>query len=266
MNKREVNIEAIEKELDAQFAAEAEPASEEPVETTEEVSETQEQEPEVQSDPEENVETVDEDSTEEPEEEEEEAVNDPDEHKRNAAFKQLREERDKLAESDKFLSELATQYGLTKEELIKRYKDEANKKQAEKEGMTPEQYKKMQDLQKEVEEIKLNRRKEIFNYEAQKVSDKYNLSEKEMVEIFDYASESKIDILGNPALIEFAYRAKNYDNALEQGRQQQLQTSKKRRAKSVGQTGTQKSAPPADEFSKMEAEIDAFLKEKKIIK
>ena len=99
------------------------------------------------------------------------------------------------------------------------------------------------------------------------MSDKFNLSEKEMVELFDYASESKIDILGNPALIEFAYRAKNYDNALEQGRQQQLQTSKKRRAKSVGQTGTQKSAPPVDEvISKMEAEIDAFLKEKKIIK
>ena len=264
MNKQEVNIEAIEKELDAQFAAE-ESASEEPVETTEEVSETQEQEPEVQSDPEENVEAVEEDST-EYEEVEEEAVNNPDEHKRNEAFKNLREERDKLAESDKFLTELATQYGLTKEELIKRYKDEANKKQAEKEGMTPEQYKKMNDLQKEVEEIKLNRRKEIFNYEAQKVSDKFNLSEKEMVELFDYASASKIDILSNPALLEFAYRAKNYDNAVEQGRQKQLQTSKKRRSKSVGQTGTQKSAPPVDEMASMEAEIDAYLKEQKIIK
>jgi len=264
MNKQEVNIEAIEKELDAQFAAE-ESASEEPVETTEEVSETQEQEPEVQSDPEENVEAVEEDST-EYEEVEEEAVNNPDEHKRNEAFKNLREERDKLAESDKFLTELATQYGLTKDELIKRYKDEANKKQAEKEGMTPEQYKKMNDLQKEVEEIKLNRRKEIFNYEAQKVSDKFNLSEKEMVELFDYASASKIDILSNPALIEFAYRAKNYDNAVEQGRQKQLQTSKKRRSKSVGQTGTQKSAPPVDEMKQMEAEIDEYLKAQKIIK
>ena len=266
MNRQELNIEAIEKELDAQFTAEAEPASEEPVETTEEVSETQEQEPEVQSDPEENVETVDEDSTEEPEEVEEEAVNNPDEHKRNEAFKNLREERDKLAESDKFLTELATQYGLSKEQLIQRYKDEANKKQAEKEGMTPEQYKKMQDLQKEVEEIKLNRRKEIFNYEAQKVSDKFNLSEKEMVELFDYASASKIDILNNPTLLEFAYRAKNYDNAVEQGRQKQLETSKKRRSKSVGQTGTQKSAPPVDEMKQMEAEIDEYLKAQKIIK
>jgi hypothetical protein len=260
MNKQSIDIEAIEKELDAQFSAEPEAE----VETTEEVSETQEQEPEVQSDPEENVETVDEDSTEE--EEEAEAVNDPDEHKRNEAFKNLREERDKLAESDKFLSELAIQYGLTKEELIQRYKDEADKKKAEKEGMTPEQYKKMNDLQKEVEEIKLNRRKEVFNYEAQKVSDKYNLSEKEMVEIFDYAQSSGIAILDNPALIEFAYRAKNYDNALEQGRQQQLQTSKKRRAKSVGQTGTQKSTPTVNPMEAYEKEIDAYLKEKKIIK
>jgi len=260
MNKQSIDIEAIEKELDAEFTAQ--PEAEE-VETTEEVSETQEQEPEVYEDPEENIEAVEEDST---EYEEEQAVNDPDEHKRNEAFKNLREERDKLAESDKFLGELATQYGLTKEELIKRYKDEANKKQAQKEGMTPEQYTKMQELQKEVEEIKLNRRKEVFNYEAQKVSDKFNLSEKQMVELFDYAQSNNIDILDNPALLEFAYRAKNYDNALEQGRQQQLETSKKRRAKSVGQTGTQKSAPPVDEMAQMEAEIDAYLKEQKIIK
>jgi len=260
MNKQEVNIEAIEKELDAQFAeTEAEPVEEV---SAEQAPETQEQEPE-SYDPDR---VVEEEADDDYEEAEEEAVNDPDEHKRNEAFKNLREERDKLAESDKFLTELATQYGLTKEELIKRYKDEANKKQAEKEGMTPEQYTKMQELQKEVEEIKLNRRKEVFNYEAQKVSDKFNLSEKQMVELFDYAQSNNIDILDNPALLEFAYRAKNYDNALEQGRQQQLETSKKRRAKSVGQTGTQKSAPPVDEMAQMEAEIDAYLKEQKIIK
>ena len=149
---------------------------------------------------------------------------------------------------------------------MNRYRDEANKKQAEKEGMTPEQYQKMQELQKEVEEIKINRRKEVFNYEAQKISDKYQLTEKQMVELFDYAQSNKIDILGNPTLLDFAYRAKNYDSALEQGRQKQLETSKQRRSKSVGQTGTQKSAPPADEQSSMEAEIDAYLREQKIIK
>lgn len=260
MQKQTLDFDALEKELDAEFNTEETAPVEE---VTEEVSETQEQEPEVYDDPE-YIEDVEDDT--EYEEEVEPVVNDPDEHKRNEAFKKLREERDALAESDKFLSDLAAQYGLSKEELVKRYRDEANKKQAEKEGMTPEQFQKMQELQKEVEEIKLNRRKEIFNYEAQKISDRYQLTEKEMVELFDYAQSNKIDILDNPTLLEFAYRAKNYDNALEQGRQKQLETSKQRRAKSVGQTGTQKSAPPADEMSQMEAEIDAYLKEQKIIK
>lgn len=259
MQRQGIDFDALEKELDAQFNTE-ETASVE--EVTEEAPEAQEQEPEVY-DPEEIVE---EDDVDEDYEEEEPAVNNPDEHKRNEAFKQLREERDKLAESDKFLSDLAAQYGLSKDELVQRYRNEANKKQAEKEGMTPEQYQKMQELQKEVEEIKLNRRKEVFNYEAQKVSDKYNLTEKQMVELFDYAQANGITILDNPALLEFAYRAKNYDTALEQGRQKQLETTKKRRQTSVGQTGTQKSAPPADEVSQMEAEIDEYLRSQKIIK
>jgi hypothetical protein len=145
MQKQTIDFDAIEKELDAEFNAEETAPVEE---VTEEAPEAQEQEPEVY-DPEEIVE--DETDDEEYGEVEEPVINDPDEHKRNAAFKQLREERDKLAESDKFLSDLAAQYGLSKEELVKRYRDEANKKQAEKEGMTPEQYEKMQQLQKEVE-------------------------------------------------------------------------------------------------------------------
>ena len=259
MQKQELDFDALERELEAEFnTAETAPVEE----VTEEAPETQEQEPEVYEDPE----YIEDESEDETYEEEQPQVNDPDEHKRNEAFKNLREERDKLAESDKFLSDLAAQYGLSKEELVQRYRDEANKKQAEKEGMTPEQYKKMQELQKEVEEIKLNRRKETFNYEAQKISDKYQLTEPQMVELFDFAQKNNIDILGNPTLLDFAYRAKNYDSALEQGRQKQLETSKKRRERSVGQTGTQKSAPPADEQSSMEAEIDAYLREQKIIK
>jgi hypothetical protein len=258
MQKETIDFDALEKELDAEFTMETAPVEE----VTEEAPETQEQEPEVYDDPEDDYEVEDDSET-----EVEPIVNDPDEHKRNDAFKKLREERDKLAESDKFLSDLAAQYGLSKEELVNRYRDEANKKQAEKEGMTPEQYKKMQELQKEVEEIKLNRRKEIFNYEAQKISDKYQLTEKQVVELFDYAQTNKIDILGNPTLLDFAYRAKNYDSALEQGRQKQLETSKQRRNKSVGQTGTQKSAPSInDDIQDMEAEIDAYLREQKIIK
>jgi len=255
MNKA-IDLDAIERELEAEFT---ETAPEE--EVTEEVLETQEQEPVVDEVEDEDYEEVEDDDS-----EEEVPVNDPDEHKRNEAFKRLREERDQLAESDKFLNDLAAQYGLTKDELIKRYKDEADKKNAEKSGMTPEQYKELQDMKQRLEQTELERKKQVFNYEAQKISDKYNLSEAEMVEIFSYAQSNGIAITDNPSLIEFAYRAKNYDNALEQGRQKQLETTKKRRQTSVGQTGTQKAAPPVDELAAMEAEIDAYLKQQKIIK
>lgn len=258
MQKQPLDIDAIEKELDAQFMTEETASAEE---VTEDSFEPQNEEP---------VEAIDEDFEEPADEPEPEpvtpAVNDPDEHKRNEAFKQLREERDKLAESDKFLSELATQYGLTKEELIQRYKDEADKKQAEKEGLTPEQYKKIQELETRLNQTEETRRKEMFNYEAERVAQKYSIGDSELMKVFEFAKNNSIDILGNPNLIEFAYRSLNYENAVELGRQKQLETTKQRRSRSVGQTGTKKAAPPADEFSSMEAEIDAYLREQKIIK
>jgi hypothetical protein len=86
------------------------------------------------------------------------------------------------------------------------------------------------------------------------------------MKVFEFAKINNIDIIGNPNLLEFAYRSLNYEKAVELGRQKQLETTKQRRSKSVGQTGTQKSAPPVDEMSNMEAEIDAYLREQKIIK
>jgi len=253
MNKQELDIDAIERELDAEFNAA-------PVEEPEVSSEAQNEEPEVVEEDFEEVEEPVEEPTPTP------AVNDPDEHKRNEAFRQLREERDKLAESDRFLSELATQYGLTKEELIQRYKDEANKKNAEKEGLTPEQYKKIQELESRLNETEESRRREVFNYEAERIAQKYTISDSDMLKLFEFSKQNSIDITGNPNLLEFAYRSFHYDKAIEQGRQKQLETSKKRRKTSVGQTGTQKAAPPVDEYAQMEAEIDAYLKEQKIIK
>jgi hypothetical protein len=256
MQKQPIDFDALEKELDAEFTTEGIA----PVEDfTEESFEPQNEQP---------VEFVDEEIQEPAEEpiQVAPAVNDPDEHKRNEAFKQLREERDKLAESDKFLAELATQYGLTKEQLIQRYKDEADKKNAEKQGMTPEQYKKIQELEQRLNQTEESRRREVFNYEADRVAQKYQINDSELMKVFEFAKINNIDIIGNPNLLEFAYRSLNYEKAVELGRQKQLETTKQRRSKSVGQTGTQKSAPPVDEMSNMEAEIDAYLREQKIIK
>jgi hypothetical protein len=71
-----------------------------------------------------------------------------------------------------------------------------------------------------------------------------------------------MDVLSNPKLLEVAYKALNYDVALQKGRQAQLEETKKRRettaSPSLGTKGTNVDTSSAD----MDAEIDAFLKEK----
>ncbi len=198
------------------------------------------------------------------EEEEEIPLVDDDLHRRNQAFKELREERDKLAASDKFLSDLASQYGLTKEQLIKKYSEELTEKQAKEAGVDPKQFIKMQELENKVAQIEAEKNREVFNLKAGQLADKYNLSDKEMMNLFSEAQSLRIDILANPNLLEFAYKAVNYENALEMGRQEQLQISKKRRSTSVGKPASGGNVDLSD-FDE-DKEIENYLKENNIIR
>jgi hypothetical protein len=189
-------------------------------------------------------------------------VNDPDVHKRNEAFKKLREEKEKLAESDKFLAELASNYGLSKEELVAKIREDQIAKQAKEKGIPVEQFQKMQQLEQEVATIKQRYLTETFNIEAERLVNKYNIPPAEVQQVFEKIGATGLDVLNNPKLLEVAYKAINYDVALQKGRQKQLEESKKRRETSVspslGTKGTNVDTSAAD----MDAEIDAFLKEK----
>lgn len=255
---RDLDVDAIMAELDEEF-------------TQEEVTEEEVTEPEaqVQDEPTEEVEEAEEE-LEEAEDDEEEVEEDPspldeDIHKRNEAFKKLREERDQLAQSDKFLTELATQYGISKEELIKRYQSDLDKKRAQESGMSAEQFKKMKELEQKVQQIEETKNRELFNIKANQIATKYNLNDNDMMNLFNEAKNLNLDILSNPDLLDFVYRSVNYEQALERGRQAQLETSKKRKATSTGKTGTAgKQVDTAAED--MQKEIDAFLKEQGILK
>jgi hypothetical protein len=191
-----------------------------------------------------------------------EPINDPDVHKRNEAFKKLREEKQKLEQSDIFLTDLASQYGLTKEELVEKFKNDRVKKEAEKQGVPIEQYKRMQQLEQEVQTIKQRYSQETFNYEADRLVQKYNIPANQVDGLFQQIGALGIDVLSNPKLLEVAYKALNYDVALQKGRQAQLEETKKRRettaSPSLGTKGTNVDSSDAD----IDAEIDAFLKEK----
>lgn len=189
-------------------------------------------------------------------------INDPDVHKRNEAFKKLREEKEKLEQSDKFLTELASQYGLTKDELVEKFNNDRVKKEAEQKGIPLEQYKKMQQLEQEVQTIKQRYAQETFNYEAERLVQKYNIPANQIDGLFQQIGALGLDVINNPKLLEVAYKALNYDVALQKGRQAQLEETKKRRettaSPSLGTKGTNVDSSDSD----MDAEIDAFLKEK----
>lgn len=189
-------------------------------------------------------------------------VNDPDMHKRNEAFKKLREEKEKLEQSDRFLNELASQYGISKDELITKFKEDRLKKEAEKQGIPLDQFKRMQTLEQEVQTIKQRYQQETFNYEAEKLVQKYNIPANQIESVFAQIGQLGMDVLANPKLLEVAYKALNYDVALQKGRQAQLEETKKRRETTASPTLGNKGGNVDTSVSDMDAEIDAYLKEK----
>jgi hypothetical protein len=244
-NQKGFDINAIVEELEQEYLTEAEDQPEESVEEPEE-----ELEEEVLED-----EEVDE------EPEKELAVNDDDVHKRNEAFKKLRQERDQLAQSDKFLADLAKQYGMSKEQLIARFQEDQIKRQAKEQGIPEEQVRKMQEMEKRLQQVEESKQREVFNIKAEALATKYNLGEQEMVKIFQESANLGLDIIRNPELLEFAYKAVNYENAIDKGRQKQLETSKKRKATSTGATGTKGREPIVTDDEQWDKEIDSLLKD-----
>ena len=259
--KQGFNIDNLVEELDKEFASEAE-SEDSPVEQVEEEPVEEEAEQEIDEELDDEEEEEDEEVEEEAEEEEDEE--DEELHRRNEAFKRLREERDQYAETDKFLEEIAAEYGLSKQQLINNWKEETAKRRAKKEGISPQQFARQQELEQKVAELELQNRKEIFNIRTQAIVDKYELSEDDVDAMFAQANDMGIDVTTNPDLLEFVYKATNYDSALERGRQQQLKNSKKRSKTAAGRTGTR--GRPTEDSDNWDNEIESILREQRLIK
>lgn len=250
--------EEIIAEVEAEFAAEVEQSTEEPaVEQAEEEQITEEGEESPEEEAEEVSESTDEGSEETTEDQE---VVSEDLHKRNEAFKQMRLQNEKLSESDKFVTELATQYGISKEDLMVRFRDDMSAKQAEKEGLSKEQYNDMQEMKNKLASIEERSQREMFNLKADNFAKQNNLKQDEMMEVFTKAQEYGLNVLDNPDLLDVVYRSMNYDNAIQKGRQAQLEESKRRSKSSTGRAQTG-GAPELSEDAKHDAEIKEILKE-----
>lgn len=264
-----LNIEALVEELDKEFEAEAEDQLEDSDEDLEnEFEDEDDDEEEVLYDEEEVFDDEDEDDDYEDEEfievEEDSDLQVPDDddmHRRNEAFRRLREERDALAQSDKFLTDMAKQYGLTKDQLMERFQEDQIKKEAKEQGIPEDQLRKMQAMERRLAEVEESKNREVFNIKAGTMATRYGLDDFQMTALFKEAARMGLDIIHNPDLLEFAYKAVNYENAIDQGRQQQLETTKKRRATSTGTTGTKGREPVSTDEEKWDKEIDSLLKD-----
>ena len=250
--QKDFDINAIVEELDQEFATEAENQLEESVEEPE-----KELEEEVLDDEEEVFGDEEVEDAPEPEA----AVNDDDVHKRNEAFRKLREERDELAASDQFLTQLAKQYGLTKDQLMVRFKEDQIKRQAKEQGIPEDQLRKMQEMEQRLQQVEESKQREIFNIKAEALANKYQLNQQGMLKLFQEAAKMGIDITRNPDLLEFAYKAVNYENAIDKGRQKQLETTKQRSKTSTGDTGTKGRQPIVTDDEQWDKEIDSLLKD-----
>jgi len=265
-NQKGFDIDSIIAEVEEEFNAEAEDQPEDSVEEPEEevVDEEVLEEDEVEEEPVDEVEeeTAEEDEEDEEDEDEElQALQSDDIHKRNEAFRKLREERDQLAESEAFLQDLATQYGLTKEQLIKRFEQDQIKKEAEEQGLTEDQVRKMRDMERKLQEVEEIKNREVFNIKADALASKYKLNEGQMITLFEESAKMGLDIIKNPDLLDFAYRAVNYEKAIDEGRQKQLETTKKRSKTSTGSTGTKGREPVVTDDEQWDKEIDQLLKD-----
>lgn len=263
------DINAIMEELDQEFANEAENQPEDSVDEPEDDFETDTEdldEEEVLDEEDEEEVLYDEDEVfgdEDEDEDDEELANlqSDDVHKRNEAFRKLRQERDDLAESEKFIKELAKQYGLTKEQLVERFEKDQIKKEAEEQGLTEAQVRKMREMEQKLQEVEETKDREVFNIKADALSTKYKLSEGQMITLFEEAAKMGLDIIKNPNLLEFAYKAVNYEEAINKGRQKQLETTKKRSKTSTGSTGTKGREPVLSDDEQWDNEIDSLLKD-----
>jgi hypothetical protein len=259
--KQDFDIQAIIDELDKEFEA-VENQPDEPVEDGEELIEDEVLEDALSDDGEEILE--DEEVLDEENKEFEDGINSDDIHRRNEAFRRLRKERDELAASEQFLKDLAKQYGLTKEQLIERFEEDQLKKEAEQQGIPESQLRKIKDMEQKLAAVEEEKNKEVFNIKAESLANKYRLNDNQMMTLFEEAAKLGLDIIKNPGLLEFAYRAVNYDNAVNEGRQKQLETTKQRASTSTGKTGTRGLEVKISDEEAWDKEIEAYLKDNNI--
>jgi hypothetical protein len=199
-------------------------------------------------------------SEEETQEETKADPNDSDESKRNRAFADLRRQAEENKRYADFIAKLAEQGGTTPEDILKRYEDMQLEQQAEKEKVPVEMLKRQTATESELAQLKEQLTTERLNTQVDAVKTKYNITDDDVKNTFQYMFESGVDPRTTPVDFEKFYRAANLDTIIqkevEAARQKDLEDKKARQEAAAvpnGNSATQTTGDLSDE------EVDALL-------
>ena len=264
------SLEELDKYLDEEFGEE------------EELEETEEETEELELDEEEDLseEETDSDEAVEPEEEAAPAVEappSPKPAKEEFAFGKLRHEnselKHKLEEQEKYarkMQEMATNLGYSSaDDLIKAYEEQQIQKEAQNKNVDPEVYRKMVNMERELETIKKREAEltkkagiERFSLSLEKIGSSVGLNESEQIEIVQQMEKDgytldDIASLKNPERFIKGYAA---DKIAEKKYQEMLASEKK--AKKLKEPKLRGEAePPTDWEKELEKELNQYAKE-----
>lgn len=189
------------------------------------------------------------------------------EQKRNAAFAQLRRERDEAARKAAWLEKLAQDSGMTVEELQQRYEEQRLKKEAEQQGVPVEVLQRLQKTEQENEQIKARLQAETFNKQVTETLAKYSGTEENFNNTIKYAQENGLfeALKAGAVTFEAAYKLAHIDTMLEEAKksavQEDLARQKKRQEEAPLAVGSGTPPSPTDDLDdQVMAEVAEMIK------
>lgn len=249
----ELDIDALEREFNESWeeSENSESANNESEETETNETETETEEIEESEEDLEESETEDNETEEDLEEEEEEeeeidreqpfGEKKPKQSKEeNAAFAELRRQKEAAEQQARLLEEVAAQYGMTPEQFQAAWKQEQEEKRAESQGISVDVLRRMESLESQLNQQKKSAAEQKFWGEVDSVKAKYDLTDNEINKIFSYIGDNGLvntDTKLPSVSFEFAYKAANFDNVIDrkakEAKQQALAAKKKRQSNSA---------------------------------
>jgi hypothetical protein len=273
--ENEFDLEALEAEFEADFTEESDEsaeneADEQEIESDEEVDSDNEDGLEAD---EETDDEIDQDDTEEDPDNDNESESDNEDNQLNSnenevyqrQVAQLQQQLDEAKRSADLIDQIATQNGISKDELIKQFEQSRLAEEAKKQNVPVEFLQKQRDMEAELTALKENNVRQQFNSQVASVKDKYDLTDDDIKNTIEFSITNGLDVFNPNVKFESVYKAANFDKLVEQqvkaARQKELASKQERMKKATvphGGSGNT-SAPSVDD------DVQSFLREQGII-